>query len=142
MGLCRAQTDQPPTPALAAAYAASAPFDRKMSAVPPFLAASGSIIGTPEDAVRAAYRIFDTAFLQPASRTALTAIAWPAENYALGGRVQVIDGTRWAWEAGKIGGYRTLIAHRLGGGETIAIFNTTDIEQSVITGWAEAIARG
>ncbi len=68
-------------------------------------------------------------------------IRWPEQEYALGGRVHSIDGDLWAWETGKVQGYRAHIAHRLGRSETIVIFNTTDIEQSEISSWVEAIAR-
>jgi len=136
-----AQADQPPMPTLAAAYAGTLPPTRKMAPVPPFLAASGTVAGTPADAVRAAHGVFHGRLLRPTSRQALTAIRWPAEGYALGGRVRTIDGELWAWETGKIGGYRAHIAHRLAQSETVAIFNTTDMDQGVIAGWAETIAR-
>jgi len=136
-----AQAGQPPMPMLAAAYDGATPPVRKMAPVPPFLAASGTVAGTVADAVRAAHGIVHGQLLHPASRQALTTVRWPAEDYAMGGRVRVIDGEPWAWETGRIGGYRAHIAHRLARNETIAIFNTTDLDQSVIAGWVEAIAR-
>lgn len=136
-----AQADQPAMPELAAAYGAGTPPVRKMRPVPAFVAASGNVAGTAADAIRAAHGIFHARLLGPASRAALTTVRWPAEGYALGGRVRRIDGEPWAWEAGKVDGYRALIAHRLGRSETIVIFNATDVEQSAIGGWVEAIAR-
>jgi D-alanyl-D-alanine carboxypeptidase len=136
-----AQADQPDMPALAAAYASTMPLTRKMSPVPPFLAASGNAAGTVGDAVRAAHGIFHGALLSPASRQELSRVRWAEQEYALGGRIHQIDGEAWAWETGKLGGYRTHIAHRLSRSETVVIFNTTDMEQSVIGTWAETIAR-
>lgn len=135
-----AQVGQPPMPKLAAAYSSVMPPVRKMSPVPPFLAASGNAASTVRDAVRAAHGIFHGSLLNAASRRELVTIHWPEEEYALGGRVHPIGGKLWAWETGKVQGYRAHIAHRLSRSETIVIFNTTDIGQSQIGSWVEAIA--
>lgn len=135
-----AQPDQPPMPNLAAAYANVMPPVRKMAANPAFVAASGNTASTVHDAVRAAHGIFHGHLLSAASRRDLTTIRWPDEDYALGGRVHLIDGNPWAWETGKVQGYRAHIAHRLDRSETIAIFNTTDLAQSQLGAWVEAIA--
>lgn len=135
------QADQSAMPDVAVAYSAALPPERKMSSVPPFLAASGTVASTVRDAVRAAHGIFHGALLSTRSRTALTTVHWPEQDYALGGRVHLIGGERWAWEPGKVGGYRALIAHRLARSETVVIFNTTDMDQPVIGAWAETIAR-
>jgi D-alanyl-D-alanine carboxypeptidase len=136
-----AQPDQLPMPNLAAAYGSALPPVRKMASNPSFIAASGNTASTVRDAVRAANGIFHGALLSAASRRDLTTVRWPEQEYALGGRVHPIDGTLWAWETGKVQGYRTHIAHRLDRSETIVVFNTTDLEQSQIGGWVEAIAR-
>lgn len=136
-----AQADQPPMSQLAAAYTGAMPPVRKMRPVPSFVAASGNVAGTPADAMRAAHGIFHGGLIAPASRTALTSIRWPAEDYALGGRVHRIDDEPWAWETGKVEGYRAHIAHRLSRSETIVIFDTTDVSQSTIGNWVETIAR-
>jgi len=136
-----AQVDQPAMPQLAAACSSVAPPVRKMSPVPPFAAASGNVAGTVQDAMRAAHGIFHGSLLRPASMRALTNIRWPAEEYALGGRVHPIDSDPWAWETGKVEGYRAHVAHRLSRSETIVVFNTTDMAQSTIGSWVEAIAR-
>ena len=136
-----AQADQPVMPALAAAYADAVPLARKMRPAPSFVAASGTVAGTPKDAIRAAHAIFHGSLISHASRTALTTVRWPTENYALGGRVHLIDGRAWAWETGKIEGYRAHIAHNLARSETIVIFNTTDIPQATIASWVEGIVR-
>ena len=135
------QADQPPLPHLAAAYSDGLPPVRKMAPVPLFLAASGNVASNVRDAMRAAHGIFHGPLLSASSRRELTAVRWPAEEYALGGRVHPIAGEPWAWETGKVGGYRTHIAHRLSRSETVVVFNTTDMAQSVIGGWVEAIAR-
>jgi D-alanyl-D-alanine carboxypeptidase len=136
-----AQPDQPPMPNLAAAYGSALPPVRKMAPNPSFIAASGNTASTVRDAVRAAHGIFHGSLLSAASRRDLTMLRWPEEEYALGGRVHPIDGKLWAREIGKIQGYRALIAHRLDRSETIVIFNTTDIAQSQLSAWVEAIAR-
>ncbi len=135
------QSDQPPVPSLAAAYASVVPPVRKMTAVPAFLAASGNVAGTVNDAVRAAHGVFHGPLLTNASRSELTKIRWPEQEYALGGRIHPIAGDLWAWETGKVQGYRTHIAHRIERSETIVVFNTTDMEQSPIGAWVETIAR-
>lgn len=135
-----AQVDQPAMPNLAAAYGSVMPPVRKMATVPPFLAASGNVASTVQDAMRAAHGIFHGPLLSAASRRELTTIRWSEQDYALGGRVHRIGGDFWAWETGKVQGYRAHIAHRLGLSETVVIFNTTDIEQSEIDRWVEAIA--
>ncbi|HET9509770.1 MAG TPA: serine hydrolase domain-containing protein [Sphingomonas sp.] len=134
------QAGRPAIPQLAAAYATVAPPVRKMVTVPPFLAASGNVAGTVRDAVNAAHGIVHGPLLTPASRRDLMRVRWPAQDYALGGRVQAIGGELWAWETGKVQAYRTHIAHRLSRSETIVVFNTTDMEQSAIAAWVESIA--
>lgn len=136
-----AQAGGPEMPALAAAYTGTVPPTRKVSPAPAFIAATGNVASTAADAVRAAHGIFHGRLLRASSRAALTTVRWPAENYALGGRVHRIAGDPWAWETGKVGGYRALIAHRLSGDETIVVFNNTDMAQSEIGTWVEAIAR-
>ena len=136
-----AQADQPLMPALAAAYTDAVPPVRKMLSVPSFVAGSGNVASTAADAVRAAHGIFHGGLIGPASRAALTAIRWPAEEYALGGRIHLIDGEPWAWETGKVQGYRAHIAHRLRHSETIVVFNNTDMFQSAIASWVEEIIR-
>jgi CubicO group peptidase (beta-lactamase class C family) len=136
-----AQPNQPVLPHLAAAYSAAAPHTRKMSPAPAFVAATGNVAGTVGDAILAADGVFHGPLLSRASRKALTTILWQDQEYALGGRIHQIDGNAWSWETGKVGGYRAHIAHRLDRSETIVIFNTTDMDQSVIGEWAEMIAK-
>jgi CubicO group peptidase (beta-lactamase class C family) len=135
------QPGEPLMPNLAAAYGSAMPPVRKMAPNPAFVAASGNTASTVRDAVRAAHGIFHGSVLSAASRHDLTTIRWPEEEYTLGGRVHSIDGNLWAWETGKVQGYRALIAHRLDRSETIVIFNTTDLAQSQLSTWVEAIAR-
>ncbi|WP_419810139.1 serine hydrolase domain-containing protein [Sphingomonas sp.] len=126
--------------ATASAYATLDPLKPKMAPLPPFVAASGVVFATVDDALRAAHGIFSGALLSARSRAALTTIAWAQEDYALGGRVRTIGGRRWAWEAGKVEGYRALIAHDLIGDRTIVIFNNTDVAQATISSLAESLA--
>lgn len=129
-------------PDTAHAYASLSPPAEKMATVPAFLAASGNVVATPADAARAAHAIFAGRFLSPASRAALTTVRWPVEDYALGGRVHMLDGQRWAWETGKVQAYRAHVAHRLDGAPiTIALFNTTDMAQAPIGAIVEGLAR-
>lgn len=134
-----AQIGQAELPTLAVAYDSATPPRRKVSPAPAFIAASGNIAGSATDAIRATHGIFHGRLLQPRFRQLLTEVNWPAENYALGGRVRTIGGEPWAWEAGKTGGYRALIVHRLEKSETIALFATGDQDQSLLSGWAERI---
>ena len=128
-------------PRMAAAYRAGDPPVRRMDRVPAFLAASGNMVGTAKDSMRAAHGIFATRFLSDAARAQLVTVRWLAEDYALGGRVRAIGGARWAWETGKVAGYRALVAHRLAGDETIVLFNNRDVDQAVLADWAEVLAR-
>lgn len=123
----------------ACAYASLDPVKRKMAAVPPFGGASGNVFSTADDAIRAAHGIFAGTLLSTQSRATLTTIAWAPQDYALGGRVREIAGGRWAWETGKVEGYRALIAHQLAGDRTIAIFNNTDMDQSLIAELCEGM---
>ncbi|WP_315763566.1 serine hydrolase domain-containing protein [Sphingomonas sp. Y38-1Y] len=135
-----AQLDRPPLPHLAAAYGSVQPPVRKMLPSPGFIAATGNVAGTAADAIRAAHGIFHGSLIGAASRTALTTVRWPEQDYALGGRVHVIGDERWAWETGKVQGYRAHIAHRLSASETVVVFNTTDLDQGQIARWVEAVA--
>ena len=135
-----AQVDQPPMLDLAAAYDSSVPPKRKTAPVPPFLAASGNAASTVQDAMRAAHGVFHGSLLRTASKQELARVRWSKEEYALGGRIHAIDGDPWAWETGKVQGYRAHIAHRLQQSETIVIFNTSDLDQSALSGWVKAIA--
>ena len=127
-------------PDLAAAYDSSVPPTRKTAPVPPFLAASGNAASTMQDAVRAAHGVFHGSLPSAASKQELTSVRWSEEDYALGGRIHAINGDPWVWEIGKVQGYRAHIAHRLRRSETIVLFNSSGIQQSILSGWVEAIA--
>ena len=125
---------------MAVAYRTTEPV-RRMDPVPAFVAASGNAVGTAEDAMRAAHGIFATRFLRADSRAQLTRVQWARESYALGGRVHMIGKERWAWEEGKVSGYRALVAQNLDRNETVVLFNNRDVEQSVLAGWCEDIVK-
>ena len=129
------------TEATASAYASLVPVKPKMAGTPPFAGASGNVFASADDAIRAAHGIFSGRLLSVRSRAALTRVEWAPEDYALGGRVRTIAGRRWAWEPGKIDGYRALIAHDLDGDRTIAIFNNTDMSQATLATLAEEMMR-
>lgn len=129
-------------PDMAHAYRLGEPPVEKMTPVPAFVAASGNAVGTAQDAMRAAHGIFATAFLSAASRRTLTTVRWPAEEYALGGRIHALGGGHWAWEAGKVEGYRALVAQNLAQDETIVVFNNTDLPQATLATLVEGIATG
>lgn len=124
---------------VASAYSSPAFTTSKMAAVPPFAAASGNVFATAGDAIRAAHGVFATSLLSKGMRRELTTVQWQPEDYALGGRVRLINGRRWAWEPGKTQGYRALIAQELEGDRTIVIFNNTDMAQATIAMLAEAL---
>lgn len=126
---------------MARGYSAATPPVLKMGDVGAFAAASGNMVGTPADAVRAIRSVFAGGFLSPASRAELLKLRWPEQEYALGGRVHAVGAQRWAWEVGKVQGYRALVAQNLGRDETIVLFNNTDMAQPALSDWAERIAQ-
>jgi len=118
---------------LAPAYRSTNPPIRKNDPVPAFAAASGSFYANTSELIMAAHRIFGSRLLSAASRRALLAVRVPEEGYALGGRVRVVNGRAWAWETGKVGGYRTHLAHDVKGDRSIAVLGNTDMAQSTIS---------
>lgn len=128
---------------VAAGYASIDPPVRKMYPQSIYTLASGGYCGTAPDLVRAAQGVYGSAFLSVESRNALSAILAPAESYALGGRVKSlrIAGQLhpFAWETGRVDGYRSLLAHRLDGKVTLVVLNNTDVDQKAIDVFAEAM---
>lgn len=117
---------------LAPAYASVTPPKRKMDPVPAFAAASGSFCADAGDLLRAAHVVFGPTLLSPAARAEMLTVRVAQEDYALGGRVRMIAGRRWAWETGKVGGYRTHLAHDVAGDRTIVVLGNTDTSQAAI----------
>lgn len=112
---------------------------------PPFLAAAGGYYSTAADLLRFSHRVYDTDFLNPASRAALTTVEVVSDNYALGGRMRtvMIGGTDRiaAWETGNTNGYRSVLGHRLDGGGTVVLLNNNALSQRTMDELAEALLR-
>lgn len=121
-------------PETAVSYATINPPSRRTEPRLPLLAASGGYISTAPDLLRAAHAVFDTGFLSPSARNDLLTVQ--IEDYALGGRIKMlrIDGQprRFAWETGRVLGYRSVLAHRLDNAETLVILNNTDLSQKAL----------
>lgn len=129
-------------PGLAKAYSNDLPPVRKIDPVPAFAAAAGTFYSDSGDMLRAVRMIFGPTFLSAHARAELIKVHVPEEEYALGGRVHIIDGQKWAWETGRIGGYRSHIAHGLDDQRTIVILCNNDIAQRDIGAAVERIAVG
>lgn len=112
---------------------------------PPFLAAGGGYYSTAGDLLRFAHRVYDTDFLTPASRDALTTVEVASDSYALGGRMRTVAvggvDVRAAWETGNANGYRSVLGHRLDGRGTAVILNNTALSQRIMDECAEALLR-
>jgi len=110
-----------------------------------YLAAGGGFYGTARDLMRFAHLVYDTRFLNPASRRALTTIEVESDHYALGGHVRevVIGGqtVRCAWDTGNREGYRSVLGHRLDGKGSVVVLNNTGYSQKLMDEVAEAALR-
>ncbi|HVJ00031.1 MAG TPA: serine hydrolase domain-containing protein [Sphingomonas sp.] len=127
-------------PGLAPAYRSSGPPVRKLDSVPGFAAASGTFYANAGDLVTAAHAIFGARLLSPTSRKAMLTVRMVEDDYAIGGRVRVLDGRTWAWETGRIGGYRAHVAHDTADDRTIVVLGNTDMDQGVIEMLVETLA--
>jgi CubicO group peptidase (beta-lactamase class C family) len=136
MSATTAADDIDASPMSAASYRSVSPPQPWPNPRRPYLAASGGYFSTAPDLLRAAHGAFDTDFLRAQSREVLTRVRFPAEDYALGGRVrQVLVGNtrrRLVWGTGSAAGFRTLLAHDLDSGETWVVLNNTGIRQDVL----------
>lgn len=136
LGLTRTAADSATAeaPETAISYASLNPPSRRTEPRLPMLAASGGYLSTAPDLLRAAHGIFDTDFLSPAARRDLLTVQ--IEDYALGGRIKMlrVEGQprRFAWETGRVLGYRSVLAHRLDNAETLIILNNTDLSQKAL----------
>ena len=130
------------TPHAALAYARDK-STRKMSALPPMVAASGTLYSTAADLVAIADAVYAGDLLSEQSRRELLTVQHAAEDYALGGRVRELGAgaTRrtLVWNAGAIGGYKTLLAYAPVSGAAVVLLNNTDIEQAEQKQLAEAL---
>jgi len=116
------------------AVAYNAAGHRKTSAVPPMVAASGTLYSTARDLVAIADSVYFTKLLSSKARKALSTVVVASEDYALGGKVKTVTtkkGARsLAWEAGAIGAYKTLLAYDPLDGRVVVLLNNTDMQQS------------
>lgn len=114
---------------------------RKMSAMPPMVAASGTMYSTAADLVAIADAVYAGTLLSPRSRTELLTVQHAPEDYALGGRVRNIgSGKRTAvWNAGAIGGFKTLLVYAPDDGAAAVLLNNTDMAQSAQADIATAL---
>jgi CubicO group peptidase (beta-lactamase class C family) len=117
---------------MAVAYSASG--ERKSPAVPPMVAASGTLYSTAGDLVAIADSVYSTKLLSSKARKELSTVVVASEDYALGGKVKTVatkQGARsLAWEAGAIGGYKTLLVYDPADGRAVVLLNNTDMPQS------------
>ncbi|CAN5181966.1 hypothetical protein BH09PSE6_BH09PSE6_09400 [soil metagenome] len=129
-------------PGLVAAWRSLQPPVRKMDRLPAFIAASGTFWSTAGDLKRAAGAIHGTgSLLSDRSRSELTRVVVADEGYALGGRVVDIDGARWAWHTGQVGGYRAHLACQLQTLRTLVVFNVVDQPQRLLADFVTLLAR-
>ncbi|MCC2958331.1 beta-lactamase family protein [Massilia sp. IC2-477] len=116
------------------AVAYNAAGQRKTAAVPPMVAASGTLYSTARDLVAIADTVYFTKLLSDKARKELSTVVVASEEYALGGKVKTVTtkkGARsLAWEAGAIGAYKTLLAYDPADGRAVVLLNNTDIPQS------------
>ncbi len=116
------------------AVAYNAAGQRKTSAVPPMVAASGTLYSTARDLVAIADSVYFTELLSSKARKELSTVVVASEDYALGGKVKTVatkKGARsLAWEAGAIGAYKTLLAYDPLDGRAVVLLNNTDMQQS------------
>jgi CubicO group peptidase (beta-lactamase class C family) len=116
---------------------------RKMSAMPPMVAASGTVYSTAADLVAIADAVYAGDLLSDKSRAELLTVQHAAENYALGGRVREVGsgaGKRTVvWNGGVIGGFKTLLVYAPVDGTALVLLNNTDIDQSGQAKFAESV---
>jgi CubicO group peptidase (beta-lactamase class C family) len=112
------------------AVAYNAEGQRKTSAVPPMIVASGTMVSTASDLVKIADAVYFTKLLSDKSRKELSTVVVASEEYALGGKVKKQGGRNLVWEAGAIGGYKTLLAYDPADGRVVVLLNNTDMQQS------------
>lgn len=125
---------------LAIGYRTVSPLVRQMEPRLPFMAASGGFVSTAGDLLSAAHQVFDGKVLTDAGRRQMLTLAWPQQDYALGGRVKTlfVDGMPrvFAWETGRTAGYRSLLAHRFDDRTTLVLLNNTSVSQKAIDEFA------
>ena len=127
-------------PGLAAGYRSLDPPVRDMDPIGGFAAASGTFYSTAGDLVSAAHGIFGRKLLSARARKEMLTVQIPEEEYAIGGRIHLIGGGIWAWETGRVGGYRAHIAHDLAADRTIIVLCNNGVAQAAISTLVETLA--
>ena len=127
----------------ALAYKASQPRELNMTPHITFIAASGTLYSTAADLAKLAHAVYETPLLSEASRAELSRIVVQTENYALGGRIKMMDlGGRKrmvAWQTGATGASKSVLAYVPGEGKTVVILNNTDLPQGELGTAAQAL---
>lgn len=132
------------TPHHAVAYAsAAADAPEEVHVIPAYLIPTGTLYSTAADLSRLAHRVYETAWLSPASMKALMTVHDPDEHYAIGGRVlqQQLGGrpVRLAWEIGSMGGFKALLVHAIHDDRTLVLLNNTNLDEDELSRFAESI---
>lgn len=117
---------------MAVAYSASG--QRNTTAVPPMLAASGTLYGTARDLVAIADAVYFGKLLSEKARKELSTVVVVAEGYALGSRVKTLTAGKTirtlVWVSGHLGGYATLLAYDPADGRAVVLLNNADMAQA------------
>lgn len=126
---------------MAVAYSASG--QRNTTAVPPMLAANGTLYGTARDLVAIADAVYFKGLLSDKARQQLSTIVVASEDYALGGRVKTLMAGKsvrtLVWITGHLGGYATLLAYDPADGRAVVLLNNTDMPQAELEQHAVAL---
>ncbi|NID04510.1 beta-lactamase family protein [Luteibacter jiangsuensis] len=131
-------------PQHAVAYASGAPnAPEEVHVIPPYLIPTGTIYSTAADLSRLAHQVYETSWLSPVALKALMTVHEPSEHYAIGGRVlqQPLGGrtTTLAWEIGSMGGFKALLVHAVHDDRTLVLLNNTNLDEDVLTHFAESV---
>lgn len=116
------------------AVAYSATGQRNTTAVPPMLAASGTLYGTARDLVAVADAVYFGKLLSSKARKELTTVTVASEGYALGSRLKTLTAGNTirtlVWVSGHLGGYATLLAYDPADGRAVVLLNNADMAQA------------
>ncbi len=141
-GIFRGESSAVPRMALAYAGAGAA-WQRKVNAVPDYMAMAGGFYSSAPDMLRLMDSVLDGAVLTPAARAALMKVVMTGQRYALGGRtrVETIAGVarEAAWEDGSNGGFRLVARRVLADGTTVIVFNNSSYDHQKLGSLASAL---
>lgn len=131
-------------PGMAVAYSApNPPFERKVNAIPGYMAMAGGFYASAPDMLRLMDGVLGGQILSPAARQVLMRVQMPKQRYALGGRTQVelIAGQmrEAAWEDGSNGGFRLVARRVLADGQSVIVMNHTSYPHQKVGHVASAL---